>query len=798
MDNSNEERYCSSDLSGTEMQAARSLKLESLNHSRLNSESHFHYLWDALPHVVWRANAGGAIASFNQRWQEYTGVTPTEALGFGFLSFVHPEDRDRTAASMQEAVTHQSSYEQVFRLRWNDGAYRWVAAKANPIRGDDGQVAEWLGTYTDINELKETQRLRSLSENLPKLPEEALYFLAQASAILGASLDVKTTFENLAKLIVPYFADWCAINVIDAQGNCSPIAIAHTEMSQEPLVWELQQRYPPQSDGSYSYLQLLRTGIADACFDISDAQLATIACDADHLRLLRSLCFRSYLCLPIRLGSRTFGSILFVRAESGHLYTNATLTLAEDLARRAAIAVDKAVLYQEAQKTGVHLRQALSILDENQQQLRTLQRLTNRLNQHIGDLDGLLQVMVDAVVCAIAEAQFCLIVLRAPDRHQLNLTAAAGRGTENLPIGKPLCTLDKLLFRVFVTGHSELMRRDSMLESLHGEVPAAMYVVAIESAQSGRLGAIAIGNWDRDDAFHSDAQRLLTAVGKQAAIAINNAQLIEALEKREELLASQNQILTHQNQELESQRQHIELQNLQLLEAARLKSLFLTTVSHELRTPMNSIIGFSELLLRQRQNPMAPPQVDMIQRILKNGKNLLMLINDILDLSKIEAGRTALEVEEVDLENLVISTALELGRLANEKNLAMSVCVYLENRYIVNDKVRLRQILINLLSNAIKFTDNGSIYIHVWELDVDRLAFSIRDTGIGIDETEVTHIFEKFRQVDQTTKRKYPGTGLGLAITASLVNLMNGIIKVESKVAQGSVFRLELPRKVTC
>ena len=107
------------------------------------------------------------------------------------------------------------------------------------------------------------------------------------------------------------------------------------------------------------------------------------------------------------------------------------------------------------------------------------------------------------------------------------------------------------------------------------------------------------------------------------------------------------------------------------------------------------------------------------------------------------------------------------------------------------------QVLINLLSNAVKFTEIGSIYIHVSELSVDRLAIDIRDTGIGIAENEITNIFEKFRQVDQTTKRKYPGTGLGLAMTASLVDLMNGTINVESKVGKGSLFRLELPRQVT-
>ncbi|WP_449417715.1 ATP-binding protein [Phormidium nigroviride] len=782
--------------SGEGMRLARS-HIENFPHDCLNCESPSLCLFNALPQIIWTANSDGAATYFNSQWEEYTGVAQTEALGFGFLSFIHPEDRDRTIISMQQALTHKTSYEIEFRLLQECGVYGWVMAKASPVTADNGEVKEWVGTYTDIDHFKTTQGSQEITETPPKLPEEGVYFLAQASAILSASLDVNTTLENLARLIVPYFADWCAINITDSEGDCRTIAVAHAEMAKESLVWELQRHYPVGSDGVYRYLQPLRTGVVDACFEIADAQLARVAYDAHHLRLLRSLCFRSYLCLPIRLGSRTFGSILFVRNQSGHLYTNATLTLAEDLARRAAIALEKALLYQEAQKRGEDLRQALSILDEHQQQLRTLQRLTNLLNQRVRDLRSLLQVMVDSVVSAIAGAQFCLIVLSDPEDNQLNLTAAAGRGIENLPIGEPLCTIwDRLLLRVFVTGHSELMRRDLTVEDLHEEFPAVIYAVAIESASAGRLGTIAIGNWDNTNAFNPEAQQLLMAVGKQAAIAINNAQLIKALEKREELLESQNQMLLRQNQELESQRQHIELQNLQLLEAARLKSHFLSTVSHELRTPMNAIIGFSELLLRQRQPPINSQQIDMVQRILKNGKNLLMLINNILDLSRIEAGRTELEIEEFDLTNLVLCTALDFGIIANEKILSMSVYIYLDNPYIVNDKSRLRQVLVNLLSNAVKFTERGSIYIHVSELSADKLSIEIRDTGIGIAETEIPHIFEKFRQVDQTTKRKYPGTGLGLAITASLVNLMKGKIKVESEVGKGSSFRLELPRQV--
>lgn len=318
----------------------------------------------------------------------------------------------------------------------------------------------------------------------------------------------------------------------------------------------------------------------------------------------------------------------------------------------------------------------------------------------------------------------------------------------------------------------------------------------IASAQAGRLGVLAIGNWDTADAFDVEDQNLLAAVGEQAAIAINNARMINALEEREERLAIQNNTLAQQNRQLELSRQKIEQQNLQLIEAARLKSQFLATMSHELRTPMNAVIGFAQVLLRQRTARLCPSQVDMVERILNNGKNLLALINDILDLSKIEAGRLELKLEEVNLTQLVVATISELRPLAEQKQLLLKVDAELDNPKIINDSTRLRQVLVNLISNAIKFTETGSVEVRVSELSSNRVLLSVKDTGIGIAEAELEHIFEEFRQVDQTTTRKHGGTGLGLAITKSLVNMMQGIITVESKLGQGSTFCVQLPRQV--
>jgi signal transduction histidine kinase len=316
-------------------------------------------------------------------------------------------------------------------------------------------------------------------------------------------------------------------------------------------------------------------------------------------------------------------------------------------------------------------------------------------------------------------------------------------------------------------------------------------VVAIESPQAGRIGVLALGNWEDEAAFDEEDLRLLMAFSEQAAIAIDNAKLINALEEREERLAFQNTLLSQQNQELESQRQQIQIQNLKLREAAQVKSHFLATMSHELRTPMNAIIGFSQLLQRQKLNEF---QLDMVGRIFNNGKNLLGLINDILTLSKIEAGRLDMKLEKLNLSSLLNVTIDELRSLSEQKGIILVMQSQLSNNIIVTDRTRLRQVIVNLLSNAVKFTDSGSVRVEVNQVGEDRITIIVRDTGIGIEPENIPYIFEEFRQIDQSTTRRHSGSGLGLAITKWLIQMMGGHITVTSQLGKGSAFRIDLPR----
>lgn len=452
---------------------------------------------------------------------------------------------------------------------------------------------------------------------------------------------------------------------------------------------------------------------------------------------------------------------------------------------------DNARLHQAVQEVEKIRNRVVMTLGRNQQQLRTLQRLTDLLNQRLTNLPGLFQSMIEAVCDAIPDGEFGAIALKNLQSGALEVTATLGIARSDFDLRSTFDAEVGALGQVFSTGQSGVRRLDAASRGAQSD-PAALCVVAIESSQAGRIGVLVLGNWDDDGAFDDEDLRLLIAFGEQAAIAIDNAQLINALEEREERLAFQNTLLSQQNQELESQRQQIQLQNLKLRESAQVKSHFLATMSHELRTPMTAIIGFSQLLQRQA---ISESQLDMVGRILTNGKNLLALINNILDLSRIEAGHLDLKLEKFNLSNLLQVTAAELRSISAQKKIELVVQCHLHNDGIVNDSARLRQIIVNLLSNALKFTDRGSVTLEAKELNDDRLVITVRDTGIGIAPEDIPYIFEEFRQIDQTVTRRHAGTGLGLAITKRLVQIMNGHITVTSQAGKGSTFRIDLPRE---
>lgn len=265
---------------------------------------------------------------------------------------------------------------------------------------------------------------------------------------------------------------------------------------------------------------------------------------------------------------------------------------------------------------------------------------------------------------------------------------------------------------------------------------------------------------------------------------------ISIRKQAQEQIEQQNRDLTTTNEELDIQRR-------KALEAAELKSQFLATMSHELRTPLNSVIGFTQIQLAGMTGELTDEQRNYQERVLSNAKHLLELINQVLDLSKIEAGRMEIAKEPFNL-SIWLTTAVDRHRvLAQEKGLELTQSIDPGlPRMLLGDAVRLEQMLVNLIGNAIKFTESGRVEVQILTYGADKWQIKVRDTGIGIPSHQQEVIFEEFRQVDGSTKRKYGGTGLGLTIVRRFTAAMNGTLRVSSKVGQGSTFTITLPMLV--
>ncbi|MFE7765460.1 HAMP domain-containing protein, partial [Streptomyces sp. NPDC057438] len=298
---------------------------------------------------------------------------------------------------------------------------------------------------------------------------------------------------------------------------------------------------------------------------------------------------------------------------------------------------------------------------------------------------------------------------------------------------------------------------------------------------------------------------------RQEALQASNAEL----EEKAELLARQNRDIEVKNTEIEEARQVLEERAEQLAVSMRYKSEFLANMSHELRTPLNSLLILAKLLADNAESNLTPKQVEFAETIHGAGSDLLQLINDILDLSKVEAGKMDVSPTRIALVQLVDYVEATFRPLTAEKGLDFSVRVSPELPATLHtDEQRLLQVLRNLLSNAVKFTDSGAVELVIRpagadapvaikeqlleagslrDADADMIAFSVTDTGIGIAASKMRVIFEAFKQADGTTSRKYGGTGLGLSISREIARLLGGEIHAQSEPGRGSTFTLYLP-----
>ena len=298
------------------------------------------------------------------------------------------------------------------------------------------------------------------------------------------------------------------------------------------------------------------------------------------------------------------------------------------------------------------------------------------------------------------------------------------------------------------------------------------------------------------------AGKVLTETGELTAVvtilhdrreALERARLYEQLKTASDELQARVQAATA---ELATQNELLRRQAIELEQASRLKSQFLANMSHEFRTPLNAMLGYTSMLLQGVAGPLPTTIGRQLGRIESNGRHLLTIINEILDISRIEAGRMPLQVSRFRIVDLVSEVKAELEPIVLRSKLSIAVHLEKDLPPLATDRQKVKQILLNLLSNALKFTQHGSVTITARRQKREPcILLAVTDTGIGIALADQEKIFEDFRQLDNSPTRPYGGTGLGLSICRRLAQMLGGRIAVQSQMGKGSTFTLTLPVK---
>lgn len=467
---------------------------------------------------------------------------------------------------------------------------------------------------------------------------------------------------------------------------------------------------------------------------------------------------RSELALPLRTRGRVIGALSVQSIDVG-AFAPDTIIVLQNLADQLAVAIENAGLFAQLQ---VALAEASSLYQ------------TSRRMSEASDQNDVFQALIDFVRQSGAVDSAQVIVADPDDPDYFTSPAMWSRDRRGL-LTSSVATKDgrypRSLFPfiktpvqsevVVIDEHEALDEPTRLLYRQNNIRTVALIPLYTESDW---LSVLVLYR-TQEDPFTEQIQQPFQTLAEQAAVILANQRLFA----------------------------EIQAANEQLRQLDQLKTQFLANMSHELRTPLNSIIGFSRVILKGIDGPITADQAEDLTSIHNNGQHLLRLINEILDMAKIEAGKLALAFEPVDLEEIAQAALSTVRSLANEKNLEVRWQIETPLPLIEADPVRLRQILINLLSNAAKYTDEGHISLKITQSEEEQVHIAVSDTGIGIAPQDFDKLFKAFEQIDSSTTRAVGGTGLGLPITKWLVTMHQGSISLESQVGQGTTFYVSLP-----
>ncbi|HET9015281.1 MAG TPA: GAF domain-containing protein [Thermomicrobiaceae bacterium] len=596
--------------------------------------------------------------------------------------------------------------------------------------------------------------------------EERAAFLAAASALLSDSLDYETTLASLARLCVPRLADWCMIYVLGEDGAIYRLGNAtHLDPERSQLAREISERHAPAANARWGVARVLRTGESEFYVEVPLQMLEDAAESPEHLARLRGMGITSAMIVPLVARDRTSGAITLVMAESGRRYNPLDLALAEDLAGRAALAVDNAGLYRQAQQAN----QQIQLQAARAQALSEAAQDFAAASLHV-------RAVLETVTRKVAEVlgDGCVIRLLSADEQQLEPVALYHPDPTALSVLHDIVAAPHLLGegisgRVFATGQPVLVPTVRLQDLRRLTKPeywpyldrfGLHSVLVVPLRVRGRaIGALLAWRDRISQGYTADDQAFLQDLADRAALAVDNALLYQ--EAQQAVLAREE---------------------------------FLSIASHELKTPLTTVKGWVHLLDDQLHQPELDRAslVEFTDELRGQVDRFELLIGDLLDASRIQQGRLDLRPEPVDLVKLARRVVTRFNHAPERTPRHVLVLDGAPRLIGLWDPDRLDQVLTNLCSNALKYSpEGGEVRIAIGREDDDAV-LSVSDTGIGMSAEDQATLFQPFARSEHA-RRSASGTGLGLFITRRIVEQHGGTIGVASELGAGTTFTVHLP-----
>lgn len=712
------------------------------------SEARFRLLAENSSDIISLHTVDGILLYVSPACYSVLGYKPEELVGGISRELLHPDDQVKLANDRSVNADLPNIYTITHRARHKNGQYIWLEATVRAIR--DPQTKEILEIQASSRDITERQR-----------NEQRQRFLAQVSDILALSLNHEITLSSVARLAVPAIADWCIIDIVgDNQSTCR-VAVAHADPSKQELVEQLRN-FPLNLEQSRGVAEVIRTGKSQLAAVVSANQMQSSTIELEHLELLQQLAPKSGMCVPLIARGEVLGAITLVSSDEHRSYDTNDLMLAEELARRAAIAVDNARLYQEAQYSQQVAVRAAS-------RTARLQAVTAALSESLTP-SQVAEVIAQQGMETLG-AKSALVALLTENSTELEIVRAVGYKQELVDAWRRFSINASVPLAEAVRTGKPIWQEPTLTRAAHYPHLAEFYAqynysywISIPLMVKGRaVGGMSL-SFTENHEFNQNDRSLVLALAQQCAQAIERATLYEAEQNAREAAEAAN----------------------------RIKDEFLAVLSHELRSPLNPILGWAALLRKHKLDAKTTDRA--LETIERNAQVQTQLIEDLLDVSRILQGKLSLNIYPVDLAS-TIQAALETVRLSAEvKSIKIHTTFEPNLGKVLGDSSRLQQIFWNLLSNAVKFTPGGGrVDIRLERLD-SFAQIVVKDTGRGINPDFLPYVFDCFRQENSTTTRKFGGLGLGLAIVRQLIELHGGTVEAKSEGEdRGATFVVRLP-----